>query len=100
MAVAEHQCAQPVAGGDAEAIRTALCAAVEEGVRVGDGGSVPIDEPAQRGRRARKEWPEVRIEGKLRRQALYERRRGEEVIRRDRLRRACVVPVLGGSSER
>ena len=63
MAVAEHLRAQPVAGGDAEAVRSALASAVEEvathqkrpalrGVRgVGDGGAAPV----QRGRRAAKD---------------------------------------------
>ena len=45
------------------------------------------DEPAQRGRRAAKDWPEGRVEVKLRRQGLYKRRREEEVVRRDRRRR-------------
>ena len=53
---------------------------------VSDGGAAPIDEPAQRGRRAAKDWPEDRIDGKLRRQALHERRREDEVVRRERLR--------------
>ena len=93
MAVAEHLCAQPAAGGDAEAIRSALSAAEDEAKRtrnvppgtrfwctcgVVDGGSVPIDEPAQRGPSAAKDWPEDRVEDKLRRQGLYERRREEE----------------------
>ena len=73
--VAEHLCAQPAAGGGAGAVLSALSAAVEEAAThqkrpalpcvcgVGDGGAAPIDEPAQRGRRAAKDWPEDRIEG-------------------------------------
>ena len=104
MAVAEHLCAQPAAGGGAEAIRSTLSAAIEEAAthqkrpalrcvcRVGDGRAAPIDEPAQRGRSAAKEWPEDWIESKLRRQALYERRREEEAVRRDRRRRSLRGP--------
>ena len=92
MAVAKHLCAQPATGWDAEAFRSALSAAIEEtathqkrpGLRgvcgVGDGGVAPMDEPAQRGHRAAKDWPEDRIEGKLRRQALYECLREEEFV--------------------
>ena len=59
---------------------------------VGDGDAAPIDEPVQRGRRAAKDWPEDRVEGKLRRQGLYERRREEEVVRRDRRGRSLRGP--------
>ena len=67
MAVEEHLCAQPAAGGYAEVVRSARSAAVEEATkhqkrpaplyacRVSDGGTVPIDEPAQRGIRAVKD---------------------------------------------
>ena len=68
---------------------------------VGDGGAVPIDEPAQRSRRAPKDWPEDRIDGNLRRQALYERRREEEAaagLRRRRSRRA--LRLRGRSAQR
>ena len=62
--VAAHLRAQPVAGGDAEAVSSTLSSAVKEATihqkhpalwhacRVGDRRAVPIDEPAQRGRRA------------------------------------------------
>ena len=64
MALAEHLLEQPAAGGDAEAVRSALPAAVEKATThkkrpdhwcvrwVGEPGAVPIDEPAKRGRRA------------------------------------------------
>ena len=109
--MAEHLCAQPAAGGDAGAVRSALSAAVVEAAThqkrpalrcvcwVGDGGATPSDEPAQRGRRAAKEWPEDRIEGKLRHQVLYvgERKRSFDGTGGGG---ACVIPVLAGVPSR
>ena len=114
MAVAGHMGAQPAAGGDAEAVRSALFAAVEEATPhkkrpalrcacgAGDKRAVAIDGPALRGRRAAKDRPEDRVEVQLRCQQCqgpYERRREEEVVRGTGGGGACVVPVLSGSSE-
>ena len=108
MAVAEHLCAQPAAGGDAEAVRSARSATLEEAVThqkrsalrhacgVGDGGAVQINEPAQRGRRAATDWPEeVQTVAKVCTN-IGERTRSFEGTCGGG---ACVAPVLSGSSE-
>ena len=108
IAVAEHLCAQPAAGGDAEAVRSARSATLEEAVThqkrsalrhacgVGDGGAVQINEPAQRGRRAATDWPEeVQTVAKVCTN-IGERTRSFEGTCGGG---ACVAPVLSGSSE-
>ena len=78
VALAEHLCAQPSAGGDAEAVRLTLPAAVQQAAThqerpalrcaggSNDGRAKSIHEPAERRRRAAHDGPENLVDGQPR----------------------------------
>ena len=85
MALAKHLCPQSAAGGDAEAVKLALPATVQEAAAhqertafrcpggVDDGRAPPVDELAECRRRATQNGPEERVDGELCHQGLDER---------------------------
>ena len=84
VALAEHLCAQPTAGRDAEAVRLTLPAAVQQAAAyqerptlrsadgLDEGYAKPVHELAERCRRAAHDGPKNRVDGQLRRQGLDE----------------------------
>ena len=85
VALAKHLRAQPAAGGDAQAVRRTLPAAIEETTTdqkrpafrrasgAVDGGAAPVDELAKRSGSAAHDGPEERVDRQLGRQSLDER---------------------------